>query len=198
MGERSPDQRLHCVRPSRSPPGGVRVIQGPFRLPYSGCRSVSSDHGYQEDWPIRAAQRPRSVRCPGVSACARDSAPRTEAACALDHRRRQGLLCGSHALLSVSWLPAALLDAPEHDAPKIIDVVHSSGLKKRLEVGVGRPRALYVLYPGPDGDILCRGAVMSYYEFVHSEPLTDEQWKALLDSDECPQRPAWLDSIRQH
>ena len=92
----------------------------------------------------------------------------------------------------------ALLDAPEHDAPKIIDVVHSSGLKKRLEVGVGRPRALYVLYPGPDGDILCRGAVMSYYEFVHSEPLTDEQWKALLDSDECPQRPAWLDSIRQH
>jgi len=86
---------------------------------------------------------------------------------------------------------------PRDDAPKIIDVVHNPVLKRHLEVGVGRPMALYVLYPAPDGDILCRGAVMSYYEFAHDKPLMDEQRKALLDSGECPKRPAWIEPIRE-
>jgi len=38
---------------------------------------------------------------------------------------------------------------------------------------------------------------MSYYEFAHDKPLMDEQRKALLDSGECPKRPAWIEPIRE-
>jgi hypothetical protein len=64
-----------------------------------------------------------------------------------------------------------------------------------LEVGISRPRALYLLYPVKGGEILCRGAVMPYYEFVHDSRLTDVEWKSLLDSDKRPKSPDWIAPI---
>ena len=62
---------------------------------------------------------------------------------------------------------------------------------KRLHVGIGRPRPLLVLYPWQGREVLCVGGVLPYYEFETEEPLTDAEWKALLDSPKAPRPPAW-------
>ncbi len=82
---------------------------------------------------------------------------------------------------------------PKDDAPRIVDVF--SGPSGYLEVGIGRPRALYVLYPFKGKEILCRGAVLPYYEFTHPARLDDAGWRRLLDSRDCPAPPAWLQPI---
>lgn len=86
---------------------------------------------------------------------------------------------------------------PADNAPRVVDVFSNpaSAKDRLLEVGVARPRALYVLYPTKNGEIPCRGAVMPYYEFTHDTRLTDADWKALLDSPKRPKSPAWLDPI---
>jgi len=88
-----------------------------------------------------------------------------------------------------SWL------TPHDDAPRIVDVYANPMTGKVLEVGIGRPRAIYVLYPYKGGEVLCRGAVMPYYEFPSGERLTDEQWKTLLDSKDSPDVPDWVRAI---
>ena len=84
---------------------------------------------------------------------------------------------------------------PKDDAPRIADVYSNPSAGKYLEVGVARPRALYVLYPHKGGEVLCRGAVMPYYEFPHQQRLTDAEWKALLDSKQRPPIPAWIKPV---
>lgn len=84
---------------------------------------------------------------------------------------------------------------PHDDSPRVVDVASNLNTKKYLEVGVGRPRALYVLYPWQGDEILCRGAVLPYYEFAHPSRLTDAEWKTLLDSDKCPPQPEWVKPI---
>lgn len=84
---------------------------------------------------------------------------------------------------------------PKDDAPRIADVYSNPEVGGNLHVGVGRARAIYVLYPWQGQSVLCRGAVMPYYEFVDSGRLTDEEWKARLDSDTRPDVPAWLRPI---
>ena len=84
---------------------------------------------------------------------------------------------------------------PNDDAPRVVDVFFNPNVGGRLEVGIARPQALYVLYPVKGGEILCRGAVMPYYEFVHDARLTDVEWKSLLDSHKRPKSPDWITPI---
>jgi hypothetical protein len=84
---------------------------------------------------------------------------------------------------------------PRDDAPRVVDVFSNPNTGKVLEVGVARPRAVYVLYPVKGNEVLCRGAVVPYYEFAHGDRLTDAQWKSLLDSPERPKTPEWSGSI---
>lgn len=84
---------------------------------------------------------------------------------------------------------------PKDDAPRIADVYSNPEVGGNLHVGVGRARAIYVLYPWQGQSVLCRGAVMPYYEFTDETRLTDEEWKARLDSDARPDVPAWLRPI---
>lgn len=84
---------------------------------------------------------------------------------------------------------------PNDDAPRVVDVFSRSQVGTFLEVGIARPRAIYVLYPVKSGEILCRGAVMPYYEFAHDARLTDAAWKALLDSAKRPKSPDWVSPI---
>lgn len=81
---------------------------------------------------------------------------------------------------------------PKDDAPRIADVYSNPEVGGNLHVGVGRARAIYVLYPWQGQSVLCRGAVMPYYEFVDGGRLTDEEWKVRLDSGARPDVPAWL------
>jgi hypothetical protein len=80
--------------------------------------------------------------------------------------------------------------SPNDDAPRVADV--HGALGKSLLAGIGRPRALYVLYPWKGQDILCRGAVLPYYEELLETRLTDVEWKARLDATPPPARPAWM------
>ncbi|MFQ5653912.1 MAG: DUF3160 domain-containing protein [Planctomycetota bacterium] len=65
-----------------------------------------------------------------------------------------------------------------------------------LEVGVGRPRAIYVAVPDAGRTFVCKGAVYTYYEFLRpiDERLDDREWKELsLDVEESELRP-WIES----
>ena len=84
---------------------------------------------------------------------------------------------------------------PNDDAPRVIDVYYNPLVKRALEVGIGRARALYVLYPVKGGEVLCRGAVMPYYEFQSAKRLTDIEWRRLLDSEQRPGIPAWVKPV---
>ncbi len=85
--------------------------------------------------------------------------------------------------------------SPRDDAPRAIDVHWNPAEGKGLIVGIGRPRTLYVLYPTDEGPVLCRGAIMPYFEFISDRRLTDAEWRHLLDSDERPAIPTWLEPI---
>ncbi len=84
---------------------------------------------------------------------------------------------------------------PNDDAPRVVDVFYNPMSSKCLEVGVGRARAIYALYPLKGGEVLCRGAVMPYYEFQSWTRLTDREWQRLLDSPKRPGIPTWVKSI---
>lgn len=71
-----------------------------------------------------------------------------------------------------------------------------------LEVGVGRINEIYVVVPvvAEDGTVslqVAKGGVFSYYEFPWpaADRLTDEKWRAMLESGEAPPLPAWTASF---
>ena len=82
-------------------------------------------------------------------------------------------------------------ESPRDDAMKVVDVF--SGPTGNLHIAIGRPHAIYVLYPWQGKDILCIGAVLPYHEFADPARLTDADWKARLDGppDKRPPAPAW-------
>jgi len=89
-------------------------------------------------------------------------------------------------------------ESPLDDAPRIADVFSNPTFGesvKYLHVGIGRPRAIYVLYPWQGKEVLCMGAVMPYYEFVHDSRLTDGEWKQMLDSAQKPKSPEWIEPL---
>lgn len=84
---------------------------------------------------------------------------------------------------------------PHDDSPRIIDVLYLTEERKYLEAGTCRPRALLVLYPYKGKEILCKGAILPFYEFQSKERLNDNEWKNLLDSDKRPPIPQWMKPV---
>jgi hypothetical protein len=81
-------------------------------------------------------------------------------------------------------------------SPKWVEVAHKSFTDQSFAAATGRARALYVLYPWRRRELLCTGAVLSYYEeWSPTKRLTDEEWKAKLDSPAAPPPPDWLAPI---
>jgi hypothetical protein len=71
-----------------------------------------------------------------------------------------------------------------------------------LEVAVGRINEIHAVVPvvQEDGSItlqIAKGGVFSYYEFQWpaEDRLTDEKWRAMLDTGEAPALPAWSASF---
>jgi len=87
---------------------------------------------------------------------------------------------------------AALMFLPGDDAPRVASVFSNPVEKKSLFVGTARPRAMYVLYPWGDNEVLCRGAVMTYREFTSAELLSDAAWRTRLTGPNAPAAPDWL------
>jgi hypothetical protein len=85
-----------------------------------------------------------------------------------------------------SWL------TPRDDAPRWAAVAGDPARDALLAAAVGRPRYIYVLYPWNGIEVLCKGAVMQYYEYESRKRLTDEEWKGALDSGKAPAIPDWM------
>ncbi len=79
--------------------------------------------------------------------------------------------------------------------PHAVDVYSNLEAGGYFHIGIARPREFLVLYPYQGREILCRGAVMPYYEFISTTRMTDAEWQKRLDSDERPENPDWLKPI---
>jgi len=86
-------------------------------------------------------------------------------------------------------------ETPLDRAPRFTTVAHDAGADRDLAIAVGRPRALFVLYPWKGSLILCRGAVMTYYEFPVQRRLTDREWRSQLDGPQAPAQPSWIEPL---
>ena len=81
----------------------------------------------------------------------------------------------------------------------VADVHTDTNTEKVLEEGVGNVDLILVAYKQPDGQIVAgAGPVMSYYEFTHpmSDRLTDDKWRAILNSEDAPVQPNWVNNIK--
>jgi hypothetical protein len=81
------------------------------------------------------------------------------------------------------------------DAPRIADIYSDPQHGQVMEVGIGRPLLMYVLYPYEDKLILTHGAVLPYYEFSSADRLTDQSWADLLATPKAPAPPDWLSHV---
>ncbi|MEK7466398.1 MAG: DUF3160 domain-containing protein [Planctomycetota bacterium] len=117
---------------------------------------------------------------------------------AWDEEEREVLLEFGHVLAAAMFYEGNSYLSPRDDAPRATSILadhRDPAATAYFQVGIARPRALYVLLPWKDGEVLCRGAVMPYREFSDSKRLTDAEWKELLDSKEAPPAPAWMAPI---
>ncbi|MDH3529112.1 MAG: DUF3160 domain-containing protein [Acidobacteriota bacterium] len=91
-----------------------------------------------------------------------------------------------------SW---ELVNESDKDMATVADV-HTAG-NLVLEEAVGRANEILVIVPVEGKLVLTRGAVFSYYEFVHpaSDRLTDLKWQQLINSKKAPPPPAWTKSF---
>jgi hypothetical protein len=87
--------------------------------------------------------------------------------------------------------------SPNDDSMRIVDVYNNLFVEEKfyLHAGIGRARAIYVLYPWQGSLVLCKGAIMPYYEFTSDERLTDSDWKTMLDSQQRPKIADWLKQV---
>ena len=83
---------------------------------------------------------------------------------------------------------------------RVADIVEDPRPERRevFEVGAGRPRVIYVLYPWKGETYFCKGGVVPYYEFKRpmSGRLTDEGFRRLLDKRGSRLSP-WLERVRR-
>jgi hypothetical protein len=76
----------------------------------------------------------------------------------------------------------------------VIADVHTAG-NSYLEEAVGPAHEIFVVVPIGGRLYLARGAVFSYYEFVSSKRLTDEEWQQMIKEGNQPERPEWTDNF---
>lgn len=109
------------------------------------------------------------------------------------NRAEAGLLTGYKERLGevMGYVSSAAM-FPKDDAPRWTTVYHNASSDRQLAIAIGRPRALYVLYPWKGKQVLCCGAVMPYYEYPSEHRLTDAEWRDLLDTGHAPPQPAWI------
>jgi hypothetical protein len=102
--------------------------------------------------------------------------------------------------LEYLWLASSDIDdetgepsSDDEDAAVVADIFRNTF--EILEIGTGRIDSIYVLVPNDQGEFqVARGGVYSYYEFwqpASAGRLTDEEWRAMLDSGQAPERPTW-------
>ena len=115
------------------------------------------------------------------------------------------ILSYGRKLASIMMYEAEACQFPEDDSPKAACIwsnPFSSVRDKKgrscayFHVAVGRPLCIWVLFPARGGEVLCRGSVVPYYEFVYPRRIVeDAEWKRLLDSKKAPSLPKWFRNV---
>lgn len=77
----------------------------------------------------------------------------------------------------------------------VIADVHTAYPGGYLEEAVGTAAEIYVIVPIGGQLYITRGAVFDYFEFVAQKRLTDEEWQAILQGDDVPERPPFTSSF---
>jgi hypothetical protein len=100
----------------------------------------------------------------------------------------------SNSLGYVRQLAEFWLTDPPKTVALIADVASNPTAGTVLEEAIGPVDIIYVIVNGPNGLHVTRGAVYSTYEFVQpiDQRLTDDQWRAMVDSGNLPPRPNWI------
>jgi hypothetical protein len=80
-------------------------------------------------------------------------------------------------------------------AVSVFTLIEPGKEPRSLHAAWGMPCAIYVLWPAATGDVLCRGAVVPYREFVRGNRVTDDEWGAMLRSPPAPPAPEWMAPI---
>lgn len=88
-----------------------------------------------------------------------------------------------------------LVNETDKDMALVADV-HTGG-NQVLTEAVGRANEILVIVPVEGKLVLTRGAVFSYYEFLHpaADRLTDENWQKLVNTGKTPAVPVWTKSF---
>jgi hypothetical protein len=88
-----------------------------------------------------------------------------------------------------------LVNETDKDMAIVADV-HTGG-DKVLTEAVGHANEILVIVPVGGKLVLTRGAVFSYYEFLHpsADRLTDEKWQKMVNSGKIPPTPIWTKSF---
>ena len=88
-----------------------------------------------------------------------------------------------------------LVNETDKDMAIVADV-HTGG-DKVLTEAVGHANEILVIVPVGGKLVLTRGAVFSYYEFLHpsADRLTDEKWQKMVNSGKIPTVPIWTKSF---
>lgn len=77
----------------------------------------------------------------------------------------------------------------------VIADYHTVGRDGMMHAGVGPAYEIYVAAPINGKIYLTRGAVFSFYEFMHPTRLTDEDWQKMLKDKTNPPMPEWTESF---
>ena len=85
----------------------------------------------------------------------------------------------------------------DEDMAVIADVHTDPNTEQVLEVGVGRPMALYVVVDDGRNVRVMAGGVFSYQEFRQpmGDRLTDETWQDMLDRGDSPGLSRWMSDL---
>lgn len=104
----------------------------------------------------------------------------------------------------VTLLEKAQITKKTKDSRLVADIATDPGSlippspPRVLHVATGYFRSVIVAYEKPDGDYyFLVGPVYSFYEFPLEgfERLNDDEWKDLLDSNDCPPDPFWTSTF---
>lgn len=99
--------------------------------------------------------------------------------------------------LTLSFAGGDLISDTDKDMAIVADVHTDSSMGLCLEEGTGRANAIFVVVPIDGKLYLTRGAVFSHYEFEWpmEDRLTDEAWQKMLNNQETPNLPDWINSF---
>jgi hypothetical protein len=120
----------------------------------------------------------------------------------LSHQDFERIVTIGDVMAEILTFPKENAEAWESDTDRnmalVADVHTDLNTKTVLEEAVGNPAEIYVIVEVEGRLKVTRGALFTYYEFVHpmNDRLTDEAWQEMLAAGGVPDAPEWTASFQ--